>query len=390
MLSGVLSELQGIVDEASRLLGAPTTLEDTGFTLVAHSAQGVTLDAVRRGTVAQRVSTPQVRAWFEGFGITTSAGPVRTPADAALGVLPRLCVPARTGDRTHGYLWALDAGGPHPAAGRLDEVAALAARAAVLLARQGRRRESTTTALVDLLSPDTEDVARGVRALSEHDLLDRAPAVAVALVGHTGAADLAHTLWRLPRGVVGDTGPDGTVLLVALRSASDPGPAHRVAADVLARHAERLGAAERAGLVAAVGGPRTDVHAARASWREARWALRAAHPGVVADWAALGVARLLAAEPGADLLLDLGALDDELTRTARAYLDRAGAIAATAAELGIHRQTLYHRLGRVEALTGRSLRDGQDRLALHLALTLRPLLDPAAAHPRSWDRASAA
>ena len=40
----------------------------------------------------------------------------------------------------------------------------------------------------------------------------------------------------------------------------------------------------------------------------------------------------------------------------------------TAAELGIHRQTLYYRLGKAERLTHRDLSDGDDRLAVHLGL----------------------
>ena len=36
-----------------------------------------------------------------------------------------------------------------------------------------------------------------------------------------------------------------------------------------------------------------------------------------------------------------------------------------AAELGVHRQTLYYRLSRVEKLTGLDLDEGEDRLLLH-------------------------
>ena len=50
------------------------------------------------------------------------------------------------------------------------------------------------------------------------------------------------------------------------------------------------------------------------------------------------------------------------------FLDRAGQAGRTAAELGIHRQTLYYRLSRVEQLTGLDLDDGEDRLLLHMAL----------------------
>ena len=43
---------------------------------------------------------------------------------------------------------------------------------------------------------------------------------------------------------------------------------------------------------------------------------------------------------------------------------------ASAKRLHIHRATLYYRLSRIEELTGMSLADGQDRLALHLGVKL--------------------
>ena len=102
------------------------------------------------------------------------------------------------------------------------------------------------------------------------------------------------------------------------------------------------------------------------------------------EWPDLGVYRLLGvaadprlreavAQPGIDRLLSDGG--DELVRTALTYLDEAGSAQRTAQSLGIHRQTLYHRLERIEKLSGLDLDSGRDRLALHLALTLLPRLD---------------
>ena len=55
------------------------------------------------------------------------------------------------------------------------------------------------------------------------------------------------------------------------------------------------------------------------------------------------------------------------------FLDRAGDAGGTAAALHIHRTTLYHRLKRVEAVTGLNIDDGLDRLTLHLSLKLNRL-----------------
>jgi DNA-binding PucR family transcriptional regulator len=59
-----------------------------------------------------------------------------------------------------------------------------------------------------------------------------------------------------------------------------------------------------------------------------------------------------------------------LLPTLGTFLDYAGDVRRTAAELRVHRTTLYHRLSRVEQNSGLSLRDGRDRLLLHLMLRL--------------------
>ncbi|WP_320776576.1 helix-turn-helix domain-containing protein, partial [Streptomyces sp. CRN 30] len=113
------------------------------------------------------------------------------------------------------------------------------------------------------------------------------------------------------------------------------------------------------------------------AWREASAAARAALAesrfGPVAEWASIGPYRLLTAvpreaAPDPAVAALLSPAHRELARTAEVYLDRAGQAGRTAAELGIHRQTLYYRLSRVEQLTGLDLDDGEDRLLLHMAL----------------------
>ncbi|MCO7222467.1 PucR family transcriptional regulator, partial [Klenkia sp. PcliD-1-E] len=107
-------DLQDIVDEVSRLLGAPATLEDPDFTLLAFCAQGedalTGLDAVRTRSILTRGSPAATRRWFGDFGIDRATAPLRTPADPAAGILTRLCLPVRHRGRLHGWLWLLDEG----------------------------------------------------------------------------------------------------------------------------------------------------------------------------------------------------------------------------------------------------------------------------------------
>ena len=65
----------------------------------------------------------------------------------------------------------------------------------------------------------------------------------------------------------------------------------------------------------------------------------------------------------------------DLVATLAAYCDNCGRKADTADVLRIKRQTLYHRLHRIEEALGADLDDGETRLALHLALRADRYLD---------------
>ncbi len=113
-------ELQELVDRVAGLLGAPATLEDADFTLLAFCAHPVdgaetpVMDAVRTRSILGRGSTPETRRRFEDFGIAVAEGPLRTPGDPAAGILTRLVLPVRHAGRTRGYLWLLDGGRTDP------------------------------------------------------------------------------------------------------------------------------------------------------------------------------------------------------------------------------------------------------------------------------------
>jgi hypothetical protein len=136
-------------------------------------------------------------------------------------------------------------------------------------------------------------------------------------------------------------------------------------------------------LVAGLGDPRSRLADMPAAHAEACRAARAAavDPALapLAAWEEIGVHRLLPADPGEAELATAATLLDRLragrdgaalAQTLETYLDLAAGAQATAAALHLHRTSLYHRLGRIEQLTGRDLRDGRDRLELHLALKL--------------------
>ncbi|WP_034269188.1 PucR family transcriptional regulator [Actinospica robiniae] len=375
-------DLQDLVDEAARITEMAVTLEDREFNLVAFGAHRTAGDAVRQESILSRRSTDEVRRYYESFGIARAAGPVHIPADPERRLLGRVCVPVRWQSVTYGYLWLLEDRAVDPAL--LPELLNLAGRAGAELARHSRWRDDLGWKVGELLSTFPETRSKAAGEIAESWSRDEAtPVAAVVLRALPDDALAPVNAWRLPRTVLVGTGEHASTFIVPLGAPGDLTAARAVARAALSA----LGPEHRA--VAGIGGPADTLVRARASWLQARIAARVAafrqgEPAGQLEWPELGVHRLLGAapdaqlrealaQPGIDRLLDEGGT--ELVRTARAYLDEAGSAQRTANALGIHRQTLYHRLERIERLTGFDLDSGRDRLGLHLALVLLPHLD---------------
>ncbi|MFD6112633.1 helix-turn-helix domain-containing protein [Streptomyces yangpuensis] len=138
-------DYQDLVDEISALLGAPATLENRDFRLIAFGAHDsdddLAMDPVRTRSILTRQSTAAVRSWFEGFGIARATGPVRIPAAPDAGVFRgRICLPVRYRGIVQGYVWLLDQepGTPGPGPAALDAAMEVAQRIGVLLAEEAK------------------------------------------------------------------------------------------------------------------------------------------------------------------------------------------------------------------------------------------------------------
>ncbi|MEH0418262.1 PucR family transcriptional regulator [Streptomyces sp. B21-083] len=377
-------DYQELVDDISELLGAPATLENRDFELLAFGAydsegelDASALDPVRTRSILTRRSTSAVRVWFEGFGITRASGPVRIPPTPEAGVYRgRICLPVRHRSVVLGYVWLLD-DDPGPSAEQLTAAMEVTERIGALLADDAQAGADLTREFRTVLTAERgwqRDMAvaalrtaLGARGEGPHAVVCVAP-------WPSADPDDAPSARTVPHATAVCTVPWGTAsqhlaLLIRLRATDVPAPALTAASRLLK---------ETEGAVAAgVGAPRTGLAGLGAAWQEASAAARAAlaqpHLGPVAEWGAIGPYRLLTALPP-DTAQDpavrtlLAPAHQELARTAEVYLDRAGQAGRTAAELGIHRQTLYYRLSRVEQLTGLDLDDGEDRLLLHMAL----------------------
>ncbi|WP_425315442.1 PucR family transcriptional regulator [Streptomyces prasinopilosus] len=402
------SDYQELVDEISELLGAPATLENRDFELIAFGAYDSegeldpsALDPVRTRSILTRRSTAAVRAWFEGFGITRATGPVRIPRTPEAGVhRGRVCLPVRHRGVVLGYVWLLDYD-PGPSEEQLAAAMGVTTRIGALLADEAQHGADLTRELRAVLGAERDGqrdlavaelrAALGGRADGPYTLVCVAPwpsadpedAPSVRTV--PGAAALCTLPWG--------SADVSLALLVRLRSSDAPAPATTAAGRLLER-ARARGAGPRpavtgpaatppaAAPAAGIATPRSGLAGLGAAWGEASAAARAAlaepRLGPVAHWSSIGPYRLLTALPRraapdpavGPLLLPA---HRELARTAETYLDHAGQAGRTAAELGIHRQTLYYRLSRIGQVTGLDLDDGEHRLLLHMALKARRL-----------------
>ncbi|MCX5279308.1 CdaR family transcriptional regulator [Streptomyces sp. NBC_00198] len=394
-------DYQELVDEISALLGVPATLENRDFELIAFGAYDSegdldpsALDPVRTRSILTRRSTTAVRTWFEGFGITRATGPVRIPPTPEAGVYRgRICLPVRHRSVVLGYVWLLD-DDPGPTDAQLAAAMQVTSRIGALLADEAQAGADLTRELRAVLTAERgwqRDMAvaelrtaLGPRGEGLHAVLCVAPWPSADPDDAPSARTVpgATALCTVPWGTTGQS----LALLVRLRSADVLTPALTAATRFVreaggGRGEGAAGAGPGGGgggrAAAGVSGARVGLGELGAAWQEAASAARAAlaepRLGPVAEWGAIGPYRLLTALPpesAHDPVVKalLAPAHRELARTAEVFLDLAGQAGRTAAELGIHRQTLYYRLSRVEQLTGLDLDDGEDRLLLHMAL----------------------
>jgi hypothetical protein len=380
------AEIQALVDDLGAELEAAVTLVDIEERHMAHSAHNETaVDEVRRLGILHRRLEPDVRAWFEQWGYRESDGPVRTPADETLGILARWCVPVRLRGFSLGYLWLI------PSREMTEDELAPAVETgnqiAALLYRYRLLRLVDTDLLRLVLVPPSGDERRPEDMLALGDYNHTGPVVVLVgapEAGELGAierSDLTLTLQRaaeqaFPGRVLAGMLWDVGVLLAPLRREHELGYARHLAVKVR-RLAENIN--PKLKIAVGIGGA-TRIDRASHSYAEARRALRMvlAMPdlGPIAAWDDLGAFRALSLLPPGEAkteVVDPRVLklleDDGLAGTAEAFLDLAGDVQKTAAQLFLHRTTLYQRLDRIAALYELDLRhSGEHRLITHLGL----------------------
>ncbi|RII20476.1 Purine catabolism regulatory protein [Streptomyces sp. YIM 130001] len=404
----MVSELQQLVDAFGARLGRSIAIDDARIRLLVHSAHTGDVDAARIESIMRREVSTALVEHVTAHGAAQAADVFTVPPRTEIGMaVERIGTPIRYDGALLGYVWLLGSDGP--AGARESEALREAAGQAALIMHRDYLADEVSRSharelLRDLVAPDDALRTQATASLVEDGHAVAGPVVAlVATVAHAAgeppterqrlALDLAvdHTRRRLPpsRGLA-LTRPDHALLLTVwpgARSDSIDRDAGDLAGVLREKLAAELGVGKHTPCWVGVGSVRRRLSEAHASYREARRAAEVARItgviGQVASYPRLGVYALLAKlspeelaegmHPGLRGLLSPDAGHQDLVETLRVYLDRAGDAQRAAAELHVHRSTLYHRLRRVEELAGLDLGNGDDRLVAHLGLKMARL-----------------
>lgn len=397
----MLKEMQSLADDLGLRLSRDVAIDDPQSRLLAHSAHYGLMDKTRTESILRLIAPPEAVAWLASLRLDRAAEDVlRLPPQPQLSMMARVVAPLRITGELLGYLWIIDAE-QSLTDPQLKIVAETAQSATMVLDRErlledleaGRRREL----LRDLLSDDQDVRKAAAKTLTDVEGGPPGPTRALVLRVPSGPWSQRHdlammvdrALGRAARKALPQTqclhlarGDHGLLVVPAGRSSRDTG------GDVAkVARAEIQATLAIEGVTSALGDPVAGLENLVSSYAEAREALRVAEIvpgfGIHVTWSELGVYRILIHLPLNELPPDavppklLALLDTpggrELVHTVEVYLDEATDVRRSVAQLNIHRTSLYYRLGRFGDLTGLDLRDGGDRLAIHLGLKLARL-----------------
>ncbi|QSE94903.1 helix-turn-helix domain-containing protein [Rhodococcus pseudokoreensis] len=389
-----MNDVQQYADSLADQLNRSIEIDDCGLKPLALTEQHGDLDDVRVRSILQRHSSPEVFEYAFSLDIAHATGPVRFPANPALQTLPRVCIPMRAHGELHGYLWLIDS--PPLTDPDITAATSTAGTIAELLHQQS---ESTATALdrearlvSALLAPPREG-RPSAELLGNEPLLEFAEPASVLTTRFAPIGDSGETLdTRALRGATQEVAyarpmghsllghGDDTIHLIV--SAEVHGDRLRPFRHALTNAARRRGWMLRG---TGVGAAASDLDDLRRSGMQSSYAASIAHARKVEQlsWNELGADlvfyglpwttdTLEILFPGASRLFDA---DNSLIRESLdAYFDCGGDTRRAAAQLAVHRTTLYYRLDRAQQLLGEDWAQGERRAGLQLALRLAMLI----------------
>jgi hypothetical protein len=400
------AEIQWLVDDLAARLDRSVSAGDTTMTTFAYSSQPANVDGARMASILTRHTPRDIVAWARRQKLHEASGPVRTPAYDRAQLKERIWAPIRYEGEFLGFLSVIDEGHELPDSA-LGDVADVADRMGELVHRKNRELELAALRerrlLADLIGDDAEVRRRAAGSLSNSDGLLADSCVVIAacapvVLSGTDCLTVVH-----PQGLRSTRlFPFGDVWVMAADvGTQDTIAVTRALAGRVLESLERVRPAAVSESIAIGVGDCVPLQSAHRSHRRALDAIRVAQvfPSYrpIALWDELGSYQVLVAgtrdasaatlDSMLLLLLDVDRHGDLIT-TLEAYLGQAGDAQATTRILHLHRTSLYYRLNRIEEITGASLRNGEDRLRLHVAIKMARLTGVIAGVPASENAVS--
>ena len=386
--------LEALASTLAQLLERSVTIEDPDFRVLAAAEHGVA-DAAREESVQNGRTPPVLAQHLLDAGIykqlLQQMGPIYVPPMPDHGMLmERFVAPIIVGGEIHGYIWIIAGGRPLT---DLDEMAVrhTATVAALILFKDLAVREAEESLRGDffeqLLEGSGDSAVFAEQARRLHFRPERVHQVLLIQASAKAGGDTRALFdqverWLRQQGLSPLLVRRERQLVLVLES-DDAGAGKELATrlvQALNHPAQRL----LVGVGATCGAALDEGQPIRRGHEEAVEAVRIGRAlgrqeGVVA-FAELGLLHWLfhlAPEKRSgnvyikhvEVLADYDEeRDTELVKTVETYLDYGGSLVDAAEALYIHRNTLLHRLKRIEELCGADLHDPWQQLNLHVAV----------------------
>lgn len=397
-------EIEDLVETLALKLGRGLSLEDLDGLLLAYSSNQSNADRVRVNFLLSKRVPADVSAWQLSHGIAAAVRPVVIPANESLGMLGRVCVPLLVRGFRVGYLWVQQEDQEASATtilaqlpqvrDALDLLATLLLDSNTAESSQRRDREQVFLAASDGDRHALETIAewheirlRGPWQMASVVGLDtQEPLAPAASLTRVAAADpLASALVYRSAGLQATVGVDDVLFTagrashaVALFRASVARTAHQHVLQRYGAELEKRTGGPTSAIMMGISEPFASLRQLPRAYRESKIAAQAAAVdpalGTTLDIRGAGVYEILTgggADPEDSIYYRILRQKDaagELFPVLELLYDNDDGVAAVAAQLHLHRSSVYNRLARIRSIIGADPLAGRVRLELHLAL----------------------
>lgn len=383
------TDLFTVADSLARTVGAPLTVEDHHSRVLAYSSSQYGADRARTETILGRTVPAEIRAALATYGVfehlATSDEPLFVPASAAVGLDGREVIAVRAGRTMLGSIW-VEVSEPLDAQRRAALVAGTATAALHLLrvrASADLERQFESDCVTRLLDGDTDTLALLGSLGLPHGSGENLRVIAIG--ARNEDAEQAAALLTFERATLGfgwarpgRSALLGNTVYTIMPGSADPSPALRWVNELVS--ALPAATATSAGIGAPAAASELLTSRREAEEGLAVHALRPAGRTALAyddSWEEILLVRLRGAasagrEPARGPLAELRTHDERhgtrFVTTLHAWLRAQGDVAAAAAELSIHRNTVRYRMQQMATIADIDLDDPDRRVALLIML----------------------